>query len=295
MDDFAGQEVQENLVDSDGSARGDTASDTSPSNTTNADAAHAGTEQASEVFVGRWRRLVSTTNWEKGRIIAQWRDALIESGAAATEYSDEAWANRVGGVTSQHVGRLRRVFQRFGVTFEKFGGLYWSHFHSAVEWNDAEMWLEGAVQNDWSVSEMRRMRWETLGAVEELRPRSEEIVASDLDEDVAAETAESQTAYETDLSAPFDTADASDAAETGEARAEMLSEPADDAEASEAAALVRPFADLSSLPSDLADAFESFKLAILRHKAEAWSRVSATDVMASLDALKALVLAPSEA
>ena len=193
------------------------------------------------------------------------------------------------------VGRLRRVFQRFGATFEKFSGLYWSHFHSAVEWNDAEMWLEGAVQNDWSISEMRRMRWETLGAVEELRPRSEEIVASELDEDVASETAESQTADGGDFTTPFDTADASDAAEISETHAEMSSESADDAEASGPAELVRPFADLSSLPGDLADAFESFKLAILRHKAEAWSRVSATDVMASLDALKALVLAPSEA
>ena len=27
-------------------------------------------------FVGQWNRLVSTTNWEKGRIICQWRDAL---------------------------------------------------------------------------------------------------------------------------------------------------------------------------------------------------------------------------
>ena len=32
-------------------------------------------ELASDSFVGRWNTLVSTTNWEKGRIIQQWREA----------------------------------------------------------------------------------------------------------------------------------------------------------------------------------------------------------------------------
>ena len=32
--------------------------------------------EASTEYVGRWNRLISTTNWEKGRIIAEWRAAL---------------------------------------------------------------------------------------------------------------------------------------------------------------------------------------------------------------------------
>ncbi len=36
-------------------------------------------EEASAEYLGRWNRLVSTTNWEKGRIISQWREALIEA------------------------------------------------------------------------------------------------------------------------------------------------------------------------------------------------------------------------
>ncbi|HMP07031.1 MAG TPA: hypothetical protein PJ982_11815, partial [Lacipirellulaceae bacterium] len=120
-------------------------------------------EAAAEGFVGQWNRLVSTTNWEKGRIICQWREALEQSGAAVTEYSDEAWAQLVGGVSSQHVGRLRRVFQQFGSAFDQYEGLYWSHFQAALDWDDAEMWLEGAIHNRWSVSQMRGQRWETLG------------------------------------------------------------------------------------------------------------------------------------
>ena len=38
-------------------------------------------EEASAEYLGKWNRLVSTTNWEKGRIICQWREALEEAGA----------------------------------------------------------------------------------------------------------------------------------------------------------------------------------------------------------------------
>lgn len=49
-------------------------------------------DAASQPFVGQWNQLVSTTNWEKGRIILDWREALIEAQAPAVEYSDEAWS-----------------------------------------------------------------------------------------------------------------------------------------------------------------------------------------------------------
>ena len=119
-------------------------------------------DAASQPFVGQWNQLVSTTNWDKGRIIFDWREALIEAEAPAVEYSDEAWSRRVGNVTGQHVGRLRRVFQRFGTTANDYEGLFWSHFQAALDWEDAEMWLEGGVQNEWSVSQMRRQRWEKV-------------------------------------------------------------------------------------------------------------------------------------
>ncbi len=59
--------------------------------------------------------------------------------------------------------------------------------------------------------------------------------------------------------------------------------------------LVRPLAELPELPQDLADAFEAYQLAILRHKANHWGDISQDDVLASLEALKGLVLAPAEA
>lgn len=260
-------------------------------------------DAASHPFVGQWNQLVSTTNWEKGRIIADWREALIDAQAPAVEYSDEAWSIRVGNVTGQHVGRLRRVYQRFGSVSEQYDRLFWSHFQAALDWEDAEMWLEGGVQNSWSVSQMRRTRWETLGAVEADRPRDEDIVVSEVDEDVepsldgAADGAKPSKNRGDVQSSPlhegpdFGDEDAPNAAgrEAAKAGASIYA----DEDARETIEFVRPFENLGELPDDLAEAFDAFKLALLRHKQEGWEQISRDDVLASLDALKELALAPS--
>ena len=51
-------------------------------------------EATSLPYVGQWNRLLSTTNWEKGRIILRWREAMIAAGAADGQYTDLAWAAR---------------------------------------------------------------------------------------------------------------------------------------------------------------------------------------------------------
>src|SRR5436309_11568246 len=91
-------------------------------------------EQASQPYIHRWNGLVSTTNWEKGRIVFEWREALIAAGAAAQEYSDEAWARRISTFSSQHVGRLRRVHERFAATRGRSAGLHWSHSRAPLAW-----------------------------------------------------------------------------------------------------------------------------------------------------------------
>jgi len=257
-------------------------------------------DSASQPFVGRWNDLVSTTNWEKGRIILEWRSELLKADAPAIDYSDEAWSNRVGGVTGQHIGRLRRVYERFGDTANDYKGLYWSHFQAALDWKDAEMWLEGAVQNNWSVSQMRRKRWETLGAVEADKPRDEDIVVSEVDDDFQPHTDEPSesepltTSYADVQSSP--TAEGPDFGDEEPVSRQNESQDgasiyADDTR--ETIEFVRPFENLAELPNDLGEAFESFKLAILRHKTEGWEQISRDEILGSLDALKELALAPS--
>jgi hypothetical protein len=255
-------------------------------------------DATSASFLGQWNRLVSSTNWEKGRIIYEWREALVEAGVPAAEYSDEEWSRRAGGVTGQHVGRLRRVHERFAAAREQFAGLYWSHFQAALDWGDAEMWLEGAGQNDWSVAEMRRRRAETLGQLEAEAAEfatAESEIALEEGADPAAVPSNAEPSRRPD--AAFDADDSSrkkthastddaDGAEEGvgdESHMEMATEE-----------LRRPFAHLADLPDDLSEAFEAFKLGIVRHKLAGWTDVARDDVLAALDALRELTLAPAE-
>ncbi|TWU42826.1 hypothetical protein [Novipirellula artificiosorum] len=253
--------------------------------------------ELAEPFVGQWNTLISTTNWEKGEIIHNWRQALIDSGAPATEHSDDAWARRVGGVTAPHVGRLRRVFDRFGSTYNTYEGLYWSHFLAALDWDDAAMWLEGAVQESWSVSGMREKRWEATGAVESQRPTLSQIIEVDTDEDVVlpaqggGRTKEYGDEPDGVGAGPrYEDPDFGDTEEfsslesnkpKGESHGAEVEDP--DQPASQ------PFAGLPELPDDLADAIESLKLSVLRHKTNKWADVDAETVQRYLDAIGILM------
>lgn len=258
------------------------------------------TEAASQPYIGRWHRLVSTTNWEKGRIICEWRDSLEKKKASAREYSDEAWSRLVGCVTAQHVGRLRRVYVRFGNEHQTYEGLYWSHFQAAIDWDDAEMYLEGAVREGWSVSQMRRTRWEAMGAVASQKPRDEDAVAAELDEDfepgehAAPESDALSTSYgEVTDPRSADRKGASDEKEvTARDRVDEVAAQVDEAPSAEVEP-VRPFEEIGELPDDVADAFEQMKLAILRHKSDDWHDITRDEMLAVLDSLKELALAPS--
>ncbi len=241
-------------------------------------------------FVGKWNRLVSTTNWEKGRIICEWRASLMSGGAEASAYSDDAWASLVGGVTGQHVGRLRRVYQRFGDVFERYEGVYWSHFHAGIDWDDAEMWLEGAVQNGWSVSQMRGKRWETVGTPGEQPPAADEPEPEGASGDGSAdETAVVVESASTPINAPASPAAGED---VDEETADDADEKSEAAEAPEPAAKsARLNVAVDDLPDDLADAFEQFKLAIIANRRGGWKRTTPESVLDCLDALKQLTLA----
>jgi hypothetical protein len=258
--------------------------------------------EASTEYVGRWNLLVSTTNWEKGRIICQWREALEQADAPAGSCSDEAWSRQVGNVTPQHVGRLRRVFDRFGEVFDQYTGLYWSHFQAALDWPDAEMYLQGAVESDWSVSQMRNQRWEAIGGPPESQPRDGDIVASDLDEDVSAANDSPLPAVISDTSGEVHAAherndddedeDAIDTAMYDEDSA--LPDAMDSAADEPAAPPLRPFESLPPLPPDLNEALDLFRLAILNHKVSGWREISRNDVLSVLESLRQLALAPAE-
>lgn len=279
-------------------------------------------EEASREYIGRWNRLISKTNWEKGQLIYDWREGMILSGAPAQLYSDDAWSRRVGNVSGQHVGRLRRVYERFSEVYENYPGLYWSHFQAALDWGDSEVWLEGAVHQRWSVTQMRKQRWVAIGAPPECKPRDEDVILAELDEDVTdaldsrnlsgldgtadlsvvmprydedgkivADGSLSGTARDGDFASGGKNDDGGSQSSDSDA---AIASPHDspiqpaDIEAQMQDSISRPFEDLPVLPEDVEEAFEAMKIAILNHKLAKWTRISRTEMLKVLDSLKTL-------
>ncbi|MGL4943924.1 MAG: hypothetical protein ACRC46_12135 [Thermoguttaceae bacterium] len=238
-------------------------------------------------FVRDWKVLVSQTNWEKGRLIFEWRQRLTAEGCPRGAYSDEAWAQRVGTVSSQHVGRLRRVYERFGSAVSQYPRLFWSHFQIALDWDDAEMWLEGAVQNDWSVAQMRVQRWEAMGAPPHMKPNDGDVYAGEIDEEIvrrrdalaaADQTVQAKTKKVTrtdDADVPFEPNNSG----TGTANESTGS-------TGEVLASLR---DMAPFPADLQEAFERLQVAILNHKAAKFHDVDPQRIASALDSLKQIL------
>ena len=251
----------------------------------------------SKPFIGQWNQLISTTNWGKGEIISNWRSSLKDAGASVQDYSDEAWGQLVGGVTAQHVGRLRRTWDRFGKEYTGYEGLYWSHFYAALDWEDAEMWLEGAIQNKWSISQMRHQRWETLGSNPEDQPRTSDVVATELQEEtqtlaLSEQNRQNDKNYvEGPVHEGPDFGDADEA--PGKDSSAKASASDDDgtvaAIAADPEAKTRPFESFKDLPEDVIDALNAFKIAIISHRTAEWEEIPQEDMLELLDALKQLV------
>ena len=277
----------------------ETTTATEPNNATNIDLDDPRSVALSEPFVNQWSVLISKTNWEKGSIICAWRDELIAQSAPTSAYSDEAWSRRVGGVTSQHVGRLRRVHQRFGSSYGTYANLYWTHFLAALDWDDAEMWLEGASQSKWSISEMRSTRWQASGGAPEAEPDANEFVGSSIDEDytptaesLQRERDEEESRDSKDIAEGprYDGPDFGDESDSSGAIATADEDLDDDIIDTPVEPTVSPFASLPTLPVDVADALEQFKLAIIRHRASNWEEFTRDNLVLTIDALRQFAL-----
>ena len=266
-------------------------------------------DQLSEPIVGKWNVLVSQTNWEKGTLILRWRNELIAAGLPNTVFSDESWAKRVGNVTAQHVGRLRRTTERFGEEYHNFSGLYWSHFHAALEWDDAELWLEGAVQKDWSVAQMRIQRWEAIGAPAGYKPREEDVFVAEIDEDIYSRQSVPERLPQDKIEGRNVEIGAVDAVEGFDASSvtapDSATEPPKKKEQSRkdrgkntelesnvpsTGTLLMSLKGIAEFPVDIAESLGSLKVAILNHKLAGWKSISVEQVCQSLEALKMLAV-----
>ena len=225
----------------------------------------------------------------KRGISLAWRTALADAGALPQESTDEAWSQRVGNVSSQHVGPLRRVCERFTAVKDSYAGLFWSHFQAALDWQDAECGWRGPCKTSG--------RWPRCAASDGKRwagcPRMSRTNPTLWPPTMTKTSSRPSKALSAALAGS--TSDDADAIDDDAANL-SLDETTDgpvpfdaDAFAPEEVA-ARPFAHLAALPDDLAEAFEAFKLAIVRHRLDGWRTWLWMTSCMSIDALKSLAL-----
>lgn len=262
-------------------------------------------EIASE-FVGFWNVIVSKTNWEKGKVIHSWRMKMMEAGLPRRVYSDEAIANRISNVSPQHIGRLRRVYERFGDR-ETLPNLYWSHYQAALDWDDADKWLQKASEKKLSVAQTRMERWEKMGAKLQHKPKDEDIVVSERDEDVNPYNDSNADMIVDDspvMPGRSEIAGADDEDKKSKKKKESKTkqeselgvyagnaEPWEgDSEPSRTPEVLDAIGKLDELPDDLMEALELLKLAIISHKLAGWDDVKPIQIAAYLSEFKRLLI-----
>ena len=244
----------------------------------------------SDQYCQQWDKLVSTTNWTKGKIICQWREKLQATGFSAHHYSDEAWSRRVGNVTPQHTGRLRKVFVRFGTVQEEYPKLYWSHFLSALDWETPEIWLEGAQRNRWSVSEMRNMQSTTMRQVETTEMQEDDILLANLTDHVVQPIAGANRPSGLPESGPASSA--TDAFKDTESESGLESHPANQTAVSPLVAAKEDSMAIDDLPRDFRRVFSRLETMIRKHQASGWESVKPKTLLLQLEKLKALINSP---
>ena len=160
------------------------------------------------------------------------------------------------------------------------------------------MWLEGAIQNEWSVSKMRNSRWETMGKRPEDRPLVEQIVITEPDEEsqlVAAATKDDKLDGEYNDGPRHDGPDFGDEPKGGsKAGGKDDDDDLVSAVSESTGVKVKPFEAYDDLPADIQSAANAFKIAIIKHKVDEWSEISLDDLHGLLDALKKLATAASD-
>lgn len=102
--------------------------------------------------IDRWQALVSESNWAKGEVIATYSANDLHS-------RDPEFVHQVGGITVEYLRLLRLVWDRFSDVRHNYPNLRWVHFHTALEWPDAHVWLRRADIESLNAAQMRTLRF----------------------------------------------------------------------------------------------------------------------------------------
>ena len=102
-------------------------------------------------LIQRAQLALSSCSWEVGECAAQWTQRF------ARGRTDADFAMLIG-LSADQVYQRRRVWETFADVRANYPALKWSHFYSALTWEDAAECLEWAQEIQATVAEMKAWR-----------------------------------------------------------------------------------------------------------------------------------------
>jgi hypothetical protein len=123
-------------------------------------------EETEASLIARAQVAVSRCNWEVGECAALWTKRF------ARGRTDSDFAALVS-LSADQVYQRRRVWETFADVFQNYPTLRWSHFYSAINWDDAAECLQWAEDVQAGVAEMKAWRRAQRGEDLDARPMDE--------------------------------------------------------------------------------------------------------------------------
>ncbi len=123
-------------------------------------------EETEASLIARAQTAVSRCNWEVGECAALWTKRF------ARGRTDADFAALVS-LSGDQVYQRRRVWETFADVYQNYPTLKWSHFYSAINWDDAAECLQWAEDVQAGVAEMKAWRRAQRGEDLDARPMEE--------------------------------------------------------------------------------------------------------------------------
>jgi hypothetical protein len=117
---------------------------------------HTDITESEDELISRAQSAVSQCNWSVGECAFKWTQKYARG-------RTDADFGALVGMSPDQVFQRRRVWETFADVHLTYGGLKWSHFYAALNWDDAPECLQWAEENQATVAEMKAWRRASRG------------------------------------------------------------------------------------------------------------------------------------
>ncbi|MDB5390432.1 MAG: hypothetical protein JWM11_6078 [Planctomycetaceae bacterium] len=133
----------------------------------------ANTDETEEQIIRTAQQAISHCRWVVGDCASKWTQRHSRG------RTDLDFGNLVG-LSGDQIYQRRRVWETFSDVRSQFPNLKWSHFYSALNWDDAADCLQWAEETQATVAEMKAWRRALRGEDLTAEPEATEILPSGL-------------------------------------------------------------------------------------------------------------------